>query len=108
MTTAEIKALVDDCRSQDHIQHWHALHLLDAITTLLDRDNIKTFAEQEVRIAELQRRLEKVVASLDPGPEPNYNWPENQRQCTVSWAEWSRKRNAHVSAAAIAEGRDNG
>lgn len=57
MTTTEIQALVDDCRSHDRIQHWRELRLLDAITTLLARDNIKTFAEQEARIAELEARI---------------------------------------------------
>lgn len=38
MTNDEIRALVADCRSHEHIQHWHALHLLTTIETLLARE----------------------------------------------------------------------
>lgn len=59
MTTAEIQALVAEAvqwKSRD-INAVSVACLINAINSLLARDNIRTFAEQEVRIVELEAKL---------------------------------------------------
>jgi len=71
---------------------------------LLARDNIRTFAEQEARIAELERerdelkrRLTKITYKLGNSTIPAED---------SGWRKWYQKMYATIIA--IAEGRDNG
>ena len=100
MTTAEIQALVETMkRWPDWLRGEFSDKCMSAITTLLARDNIKTFADQEVRIAELERRLAAIVKLSHP---PRYgDLVEMGGKLEVATERLDKIR-------AIAEGRENG
>ena len=58
-------------------------------------------------VDELQRRLDAVVAMLEPGEKPKYCSFDIHRIYRELYKEWEWKTSAHARAVAIAEGRDN-
>jgi hypothetical protein len=68
------------------------------------RDQI---AALEAERDELRRRLEEVVAMLEPGEMPKRTFFDFHETYMRHYSQWKLKSELHTNARAIAEGRDN-